>query len=218
NLDRYEEGRMKFQIKLFDTNMKFIRTFNEVDIRENSIRKDLGTRVLGYFIPLASPDKLYLSHRKDNKFRIDEYDTNGKFIRQIQKKHNVVSYSSEMRKVVKEKFKKMGSKLSDKYINTLVQLAETMYVKPYDRLYIHDDYMWISRPRVNSGMFHYLNIDHVHFFDIFKDGIFLKNFKLDLSDENILWSYTNIINEYLVVCKKYKNDSHSLELYKISYK
>lgn len=217
NLDRYDEYRLKFQVNFYDSNMKYLKTFTEIDIRENSIRKDLATRVLGYFIPAVSAKHIYLAYRKDKQFMINEYNMNGNLIRKIKKVHNVVDFSIEMKNQIKEKLLEMDSMYTDDYMNIIVQLAETMSSKPYDQLYIHDDYMWVSKPRINSGMFHYLNIDHVHSFDIFKDGIFLKNFELDLSDEDILWSNASIMNEYLIVCKKYKNDTHSLELYNIIY-
>lgn len=207
-----DKTKTKFQINLYDTKMNFLKTITESTISEGILCKDYGSKFGGFYIINNPKDKLYVAHRLKDLYRIDEYDKNGTLQKKILKSFISGRFTNEMKEQALSQIKEEQPKLKQ-YWDHFVKIKESNFSKPireYNSLFtVNNGYLWVLRNYQK---------DNFYSFDIFKNGIFLKNYELDLSIQDLKFSDLTILNDNLYIVKvfgEYKR--FVLETHKIRY-
>lgn len=164
-----EDGlrELTYSSKLFDRKLNFIRDLKKTESKTSLTEWDANTSE--NIAALTSDNSIYISEVSTEKYEISMYDTAGIKKTTVRKKYLRIPIDED------EKSKMLNSMKAE----GVIRINGTFQNAIKDLWVDQDNYLWVKSAIKGTNKNH-------QFFDVFKDGILLKNVSFPLNSDYII--------------------------------
>ena len=171
-----EQYFLNYNVLLLDKSFKTIKTLRNFKLKYNPEKPH--SRLDMYDPYTVSEDKIYLPENSEQKYRVGVYNFDGEKLYNIDRKYRSIQFLEKERVAYDSLFK----------LNRRGTPPLTVKYKKAINFIYHDNQ---GRLFVNASVNRAQNGINDLFFDVFKDGVFLKQIKLDLHDSYDFMNFEN---------------------------